>query len=338
MSPLRNHTTSCEKRQNHFDLAVKDLSRLLNRLCVTPRTKPRRMKPLGVACGKMRYSRGGARRKMFIDVNRKKDSRHTARGIPSHSSSFLYLQSKFEESHREPGKKTLRSTRRRNPSLSSRGFILSASRRPKSNVVNGNESDKRQISRVPVPESELPQSPTRSSYRGTLTSVSSKSEQSQCYVAKSSVPCPLVASREIVSPNDDAGPNITPDRNLASRGQSGSPAGGTTRQSSHRGQSSNRTNLEFTAYMNKRVIAKIAGGRWVEGTLRGYDSYMNLVLEDTVELRSTGERIPVGVAVIRGRSIAMVEEAAEGVSAGVIIHRSGFHERKPLKTIQLDEE
>ncbi|XP_066986093.1 uncharacterized protein [Macrobrachium rosenbergii] len=342
MSPLRNLAVSCEKRQRNSDLAVRDLSLLLDRLNVKPRTKPKKMKPLGVACGKMRFSRGGPRRKMFIDVDRKKDSSHTARGTPSHCSAFLYLQSKFEES-REPYKKTPRSTRCCNPSLSSRGFILSASRRPKGSAVNDKESDKRQGSRVPLPESERPASQaTRSHHREVLTSTSEAPEQSQCHVNKSSASFPLAISREIVSPNDDdvPGPSPTPDRNRASKGLSGSPAGGSTRQRSPRGQSSHRTNLQFTAYMNKRVIAKIAGGRWVEGTLRGYDSYLNLVLEDTVELRRTGERIHVGVAVIRGRSIAMVEEAPKGLSADVIIRRSSsFYEKMPLRTIiHLDEE
>jgi small nuclear ribonucleoprotein G len=47
--------------------------------------------------------------------------------------------------------------------------------------------------------------------------------------------------------------------------------------------------------------------RHITGTLRGYDPFMNLVLEEAVEELSASERNSLGVVVIRGNSIDSME-------------------------------
>jgi small nuclear ribonucleoprotein G len=59
------------------------------------------------------------------------------------------------------------------------------------------------------------------------------------------------------------------------------------------------------------------GGRQVTGVLRGYDVFMNLSLEGAVELRKkqrdganqeqTAEPVPMGMTVVRGNSILMID-------------------------------
>lgn len=53
------------------------------------------------------------------------------------------------------------------------------------------------------------------------------------------------------------------------------------------------------------------GSRCVEGTLRGYDQFMNIVLDDCVEVSSNGgvgdERRPLGTSMVRGNSILTME-------------------------------
>lgn len=49
------------------------------------------------------------------------------------------------------------------------------------------------------------------------------------------------------------------------------------------------------------------GNRNVEGTLRGYDQFMNIVLDDCVEVKSNGEKRSIGMSVIRGNSILTME-------------------------------
>lgn len=49
--------------------------------------------------------------------------------------------------------------------------------------------------------------------------------------------------------------------------------------------------------MDKRVMTKLNGGRVVEGTLRGFDPFMNLVVDDGVEVRRSGDRVRVGFVV-----------------------------------------
>ncbi|EUD67048.1 small nuclear ribonucleoprotein G [Plasmodium inui San Antonio 1] len=48
------------------------------------------------------------------------------------------------------------------------------------------------------------------------------------------------------------------------------------------------------------------GNRQIVGVLRGYDTFMNLVLDNTVEIKKE-EQIDIGIVVIRGNSISYWE-------------------------------
>jgi small nuclear ribonucleoprotein G len=52
---------------------------------------------------------------------------------------------------------------------------------------------------------------------------------------------------------------------------------------------------------------KLNGGRMVTGTLRGYDQFMNVVLDQATEIRSPTEKHEIGMIVVRGNSIQMWE-------------------------------
>ncbi|KAK8186377.1 hypothetical protein BC567DRAFT_136150, partial [Phyllosticta citribraziliensis] len=60
-------------------------------------------------------------------------------------------------------------------------------------------------------------------------------------------------------------------------------------------------------YLDKRLFVQLNGSRKVIGILRGYDVFLNIVLDDAVEERGSGERVPVGMCVIRGNSVVMLE-------------------------------
>lgn len=64
---------------------------------------------------------------------------------------------------------------------------------------------------------------------------------------------------------------------------------------------------EMKQLMDKKLNLGLNGSRKIEGTLRGYDQFMNVVLEDCVEVKRDGERRPVGMTVIRGNSILTME-------------------------------
>ncbi|KAJ3044908.1 hypothetical protein HDV00_000190 [Rhizophlyctis rosea] len=64
---------------------------------------------------------------------------------------------------------------------------------------------------------------------------------------------------------------------------------------------------ELKKYMDKRLHITLNGQRKVQGVLRGYDPFMNLVLEDAVEVVSEEERRPIGQVVIRGNSVTVME-------------------------------
>ncbi|CAI7782814.1 unnamed protein product, partial [Closterium sp. NIES-54] len=51
---------------------------------------------------------------------------------------------------------------------------------------------------------------------------------------------------------------------------------------------------------------KLNANRTVVGVLRGFDQFMNLVLDNTVEM-SGDDRTDIGMVVIRGNSVIMIE-------------------------------
>lgn len=64
---------------------------------------------------------------------------------------------------------------------------------------------------------------------------------------------------------------------------------------------------ELKKYMDKNVKAKLNGGRVVEGMLRGFDPFLNLVLDNSHEIQKDGTRVRIGCVVMRGSSIVMLE-------------------------------
>jgi len=64
---------------------------------------------------------------------------------------------------------------------------------------------------------------------------------------------------------------------------------------------------DLTKYMDKQLAVKLNANRSIVGVLRGFDQFMNIVMEDTYELLSEKERNPIGMVVIRGNSILMME-------------------------------
>lgn len=50
-------------------------------------------------------------------------------------------------------------------------------------------------------------------------------------------------------------------------------------------------------YMEKRLFVQLNGNRKVIGILRGYDVFLNIVLDDAVEEKAGGERQRLGMVV-----------------------------------------
>ncbi|XP_026748403.1 probable small nuclear ribonucleoprotein G [Galleria mellonella] len=64
---------------------------------------------------------------------------------------------------------------------------------------------------------------------------------------------------------------------------------------------------ELKKFMDKKLSIKLNAGRAVTGVLRGFDPFMNLVLDESVEECKDGQRTNIGMVVIRGNSIIMLE-------------------------------
>ena len=53
---------------------------------------------------------------------------------------------------------------------------------------------------------------------------------------------------------------------------------------------------------------KLNGNRLITGTLRGYDPFMNLVIDEAAEHVKSGNVMnPIGMVVVRGNSVIMIE-------------------------------
>ncbi|SBO27485.1 small nuclear ribonucleoprotein, putative [Plasmodium knowlesi strain H] len=72
---------------------------------------------------------------------------------------------------------------------------------------------------------------------------------------------------------------------------------------------------DFRKFMEKRLQGNVLlwnravylnGNRQIVGVLRGYDTFMNLVLDNTVEIKKE-QQIDIGIVVIRGNSISYWE-------------------------------
>ncbi|KAI4661605.1 Serine/threonine-protein kinase smg1 [Alternaria novae-zelandiae] len=60
-------------------------------------------------------------------------------------------------------------------------------------------------------------------------------------------------------------------------------------------------------YLEKRVLVQLNGSRKVMGILRGYDVYLNIVLDEALEEKAGGEKVRIGMVVIRGNAVVMLE-------------------------------
>ena len=59
--------------------------------------------------------------------------------------------------------------------------------------------------------------------------------------------------------------------------------------------------------MDKRLCLRLNGNRSVTGVLRGFDPFMNLVIDDAVENVNTQQKNHIGMVVIRGNSVVLME-------------------------------
>ncbi|OXM75588.1 small nuclear ribonucleoprotein G [Cryptococcus neoformans Bt63] len=64
---------------------------------------------------------------------------------------------------------------------------------------------------------------------------------------------------------------------------------------------------ELKKFMDRRLFLHLQGGRQISGVLRGYDMFLNLVVDNAFEELGGGQRKPCGMVVIRGNSVSAME-------------------------------
>ncbi len=58
-----------------------------------------------------------------------------------------------------------------------------------------------------------------------------------------------------------------------------------------------RVSFQSTQFMDKKLFVHLQGGRKVSGTLRGYDLFLNLVIDDALEETNPAQKHPIGTVV-----------------------------------------
>eukprot|EP00200_Dunaliella_tertiolecta_P001804 CAMPEP_0202349970 /NCGR_PEP_ID=MMETSP1126-20121109/7236_1 /ASSEMBLY_ACC=CAM_ASM_000457 /TAXON_ID=3047 /ORGANISM="Dunaliella tertiolecta, Strain CCMP1320" /LENGTH=74 /DNA_ID=CAMNT_0048941861 /DNA_START=103 /DNA_END=327 /DNA_ORIENTATION=+ len=61
---------------------------------------------------------------------------------------------------------------------------------------------------------------------------------------------------------------------------------------------------ELKKFMDKKLNIAMNANRQITGTLRGFDQFMNLVLDGTVDVKN---KVDIGMVVVRGNSIVTIE-------------------------------
>lgn len=61
---------------------------------------------------------------------------------------------------------------------------------------------------------------------------------------------------------------------------------------------------ELKKFMDRKLNVKLNLNREVTGTLRGFDQFMNMVLDGTVDVKN---KTDIGMVVVRGNSIITIE-------------------------------
>ncbi|MCJ1262160.1 Serine/threonine-protein kinase smg1 [Lobaria immixta] len=54
---------------------------------------------------------------------------------------------------------------------------------------------------------------------------------------------------------------------------------------------------ELKKYLDKRLFVQLNGSRKVIGVLRGFDVFLNIVLDEAVEEKAGGEKVKIGMVV-----------------------------------------
>ena len=58
--------------------------------------------------------------------------------------------------------------------------------------------------------------------------------------------------------------------------------------------------------INKLVLIKLKGDKTIRGNLHGFDQHMNLLLDQSEEIRSEGDSLTLGTIVVRGDNVIMI--------------------------------
>ena len=64
---------------------------------------------------------------------------------------------------------------------------------------------------------------------------------------------------------------------------------------------------DLKKYMDKKLALVLNGQRKVAGVMRGFDQFMNVVLDEAEEIPADGDPTEIGMVVIRGNSIVRFE-------------------------------
>ncbi|XP_037064156.1 small nuclear ribonucleoprotein G-like [Peromyscus leucopus] len=69
-------------------------------------------------------------------------------------------------------------------------------------------------------------------------------------------------------------------------------------------------------FMDKKLSLKLNGGQQVQGILWGFEPFMNLVIDECVEMATSGQQNSISKVVIQGNSIIMLRSLGKSLNNG----------------------
>jgi len=71
-------------------------------------------------------------------------------------------------------------------------------------------------------------------------------------------------------------------------------------------------------FIGKKLFVHLQSGKKISGTLRGYDLFLNLVIDDAQEETNPSQSYPIGVIVVRGNGITSMESLEDMIRDMII--------------------
>mmetsp|Transcript_20962 Transcript_20962/g.63879 ORF Transcript_20962/g.63879 Transcript_20962/m.63879 type:complete len:126 (-) Transcript_20962:56-433(-) len=91
--------------------------------------------------------------------------------------------------------------------------------------------------------------------------------------------------------------------------------------------------------LDRKLLVVLRDGRHLVGTMRSYDQFANMVLEETVERHVVGDcfaDVPLGLYIVRGDSVVLLGETHDDEESKMGLRRVSMEEIADKRAAEID--